>query len=259
MENLIKNNGIVLLIIIGLPGLFAWLLTQINRQTKANLVNHFGINSQVYCGFLGIIIHELSHLILALIFRHGIQSIRLLKLPHLHPNNASGDDLALGYVNHTWNRHSLYQVIGNLFIGVAPIFGCTAALLGLDWLLAPGLFQAILSVADTPEHPQWAASFQALTSTAVSWWQLLVLLLLTITIVVGGFDLSPADYQNSAIGLYSTVALLVGITSLLTLIGITSWIHTLMTWGLMIAIILSYALVVSLVIMLLTRLLTNRA
>ena len=75
MDNLIKNNGIVLLVIIGLPGLFAWLLTIINRQTKVNLVNHYGINSQVYCGFLGIIIHELSHLILALIFRHGIQSV----------------------------------------------------------------------------------------------------------------------------------------------------------------------------------------
>ena len=259
MENLIKNNSIVLLIIIGLPGLFAWLLTSVNRQTKANLVNHYGINSQVYFGFLGIIIHELSHLVLALIFRHGIQSVRLLKRPHLHPENETADDLALGYVNHTWNRHSLYQVIGNLFIGVAPIFGCTAALLGLDWFLAPGLFQAIFKLADTPEQPQWTASWQALTSTSTSWWQLLLLLILTVTIVIGGFDLSPADYQNSAIGLYSTVGIVLVLTTLLTLIGITSWIHTLVTWGLMVAIILGYSLLVSLVVMLITHLLTNRA
>ncbi|MDV0431766.1 hypothetical protein RXV91_12905 [Lactiplantibacillus sp. DA1] len=259
MENLIKNNSIVLLIIIGLPGLFAWLLTIVNRKTKANLVNHYGINSQVYCGFLGIIIHELSHLVLALIFRHGIQSVRLLKRPHLHPENESADDLALGYVNHTWNRRSLYQVIGNLFIGVAPIFGCTAALLGLDWLLAPGLFQAIFKLADTPEQLQWTASWQTLTSTSTSWWQLLLLLILTVTIVIGGFDLSPADYQNSTIGLYSTVGILLVLTTLLTLIGITSWIHTLVTWGLMVAIILGYSLFVSLVVMLITHLLTNRA
>ncbi|ERL42749.1 integral membrane protein [Lactiplantibacillus paraplantarum] len=259
MENLIKNNSIVLLIIIGLPGLFTWLLTSVNRQTKANLVNHYGINSQVYCGFLGIIIHELSHLVLALIFRHGIQSVRLLKRPHLHPENETADDLALGYVNHTWNRHSLYQVIGNLFIGVAPIFGCTAALLGLDWFLAPGLFQAIFKLADTPGQPQWTASWQALTSTSTSWWQLLLLLILTVTIVIGGFDLSPADYQNSAIGLYSTVGIVLVLTTLLTLIGITNWIHTLVTWGLMVAIILGYSLLVSLVVMLITHLLTNRA
>lgn len=259
MDNLIKNNGIVLLVIIGLPGLFAWLLTIINRQTKVNLVNHYGINSQVYCGFLGIIIHELSHLILALIFRHGIQSVRLLKRPHLHPEDESADDLALGYVNHTWNRHSRYQVIGNLFIGVAPIFGCTAALLGLDWLLAPGLFQAIFKLADTPEQPQWAASFHALNSTPTSWWQLLMLLFLTLVIVIGGFDLSPADYQNSAIGLYSTIVIIIVLTTLLTFIGITGWIHTLVTWGLMVAIILGYSLLVSLLVMLVTHLLTNRA
>ncbi|MBU7446717.1 MULTISPECIES: hypothetical protein [Lactiplantibacillus] len=259
MENLFKNNGLALLILIGVPGVFAWLLTLVNRQTKANLVNHYGINSQVYCVFLGIIIHELSHLIVALIFRHGIHSVRLLKLPRLHQVDDSDEAMALGYVNHTWNRHSLYQVIGNLFIGVAPIFGCTAALLGLDRLLAPGLFRAVFLLADTPEQPQWAASLHALTTTPVSWWQALLLLFLTLTIVIGGFDLSPADYQNSAIGLYSTVGLIIVITSILTLIGITGWLHQLVTWGLLVAMILSYSLLLSLIVMAVTRLLSNRA
>ncbi|RRK10646.1 hypothetical protein D1831_06175 [Lactiplantibacillus garii] len=258
MKELIMNNLLVLLITLGIPGSFAGLLTIINRRSKANLVNHFGINSQVYCGFLGIILHEISHLILAIIFRHGIQSVQLLKRPHLHPDTDAGDDLAMGYVNHTWNRHDPYQVIGNLFIGVAPIFGCTAALLGLDWWLAPGLGQAILKLAETPAHPDWSGSWAALVSTPIGWWQAPLLLFLTITIVLGGFDLSPADYQNSTVGLYSTFAVIVTITTILTLLGITGWITTLVSWGFTVAIILCYSLIVSLIVMLITQVLTNR-
>ncbi|WP_318765603.1 hypothetical protein [Lactiplantibacillus carotarum] len=259
MKELIENNGLVLLITLGIPGGFAWLLTIINRRSKANLVNHFGINSQVYCGFLGIMLHEISHLIMAIIFRHGIQSVRLLKRPHLHPDDEANDDLALGYVNHTWNRHNPYQVIGNLFIGVAPIFGCTAALLGLDQLLAPGLAQAILKLAESPSQPDWTGSWTALVTTPVGWWQALVLLFLTVTIVLGGFDLSPADYQNSALGLYTTFGIIIVVTTLLTLIGITGWIQVLVSWGFTLAIILCYSLIVSLIVMLITQILTNRA
>ncbi|WP_338209806.1 hypothetical protein [Lactiplantibacillus paraxiangfangensis] len=259
MKELVENNLLVLLITLGIPGGFAGLLTFINRRSKANLVNHFGINSQVYCGFLGIMLHEISHLILAIIFRHGIQSVQLLKRPHLHPNTDDDDDLALGYVNHTWNRHDPYQVIGNLFIGIAPIFGCTAALLGLDLWLAPGLAQAILKLAETPSRPDWSGSWQALVSTPVGWWQALLLLFLTVTIVLGGFDLSPADYENSAVGLYSTFGVIVVVTTILTLLGITSWIQVLVSWGFTLAIILCYSLIVSLFVMLITQILTNRA
>lgn len=256
MKVLLQNNLLVLLITLGIPGVFAWLLTVVNRRSKANLVNRFGINSQVYCGFLGIMLHEFSHLVLAIIFRHGIQSVRLLKRPHLRENGAD-DDLALGYVNHTWNQRDPYQVIGNLFIGIAPIFGCTGALLGLDFLLAPGLARAILKLAATPSQPDWAASWALIQAAPTTWWQLLLLAALTLTIVVGGFDLSPADYQNSAVGLYSTVTIIVVLTSLLTLLKITGWISILVSWGFTVAIILGYSLILSLLVMLLTQGLTR--
>jgi len=258
LKEIITNNGLVLLITLGLPELFTWLLSLTNRHTKVNLATRFGINSQVYIGFLGIMIHELSHLLIALLFRHQISSFRLVKRPHLQVEDRAEPDLALGYVRHTWNRRSPYQLIGNLFIGMAPIFGCTAVLLGLDQLLAPGLAKAIFALADTPTAPDWSASWQALTSTPFSWWQGLLLLILTITIVVGGLELSSADYQNQAIGLYSMIALLILITTIFTLLGITSWIHTLVMGGLTVAIILSYSLIVSLLIMLGSNLLTRR-
>ncbi|CAM3084744.1 hypothetical protein [Lactiplantibacillus plajomi] len=250
MGNLLTNNLIVLTIVIGVPAVFAWLLTLVNRRSKANLVNRFGINSQVYCGFLGIMLHEISHLFVALIFRHGIQSVRLIKLPHLHADQT--DDLALGYVNHTWNRNSPYQVIGNLFIGVAPIFGCTAALLGLDFWLAPGIGRAIVHLAATPEQLDWQGSLQLLMTSPTNWWQLGLLLLLSLSIILGGFDLSPADYENSALGLYSTCGGLVVLTSLATLIGWTGWMAPLIAWGLTVAIILGSSLIVSILVMVLT-------
>jgi len=254
LKLLILNYALVLGSLLGIPAGFAWLLTLVNRQTKSNLVTKFGINSQVYLGCLGIVIHETSHLIMAVIFRHGIQSVRLLKLPHLNTRNGD-DDLALGYVNHTWNQHSVYQNIGNLFIGVAPIFGCTASLLGLDYLLFPGLAHAILKLAAHPTRLAWADSWQVLTQQVGSWWQLLLLLGLTILIVIGGFDLSPADYQNSALGLSSTIVLLVILTTIITLLDAQASVvlQAITTWGLTMAIILSYSLLVSLVVMLITR------
>ncbi|ETY73557.1 hypothetical protein [Lactiplantibacillus fabifermentans] len=261
MKQLLWNNLLVLFSLLGIPALFAWLLTMINRRTKANLVNRFGINSQVYWGCLGIVIHELSHLIVAIIFRHGIQSVRLLKRPHLHPDTDENDDLALGYVNHTWNQHSFYQRVGNLFIGVAPIFGCTAALLGLDALFAPGLAKGILALAASPTNLQWTTSWHDMTSSFGSWWQLLLLLILTIIIVIGGFDLSPADYQNSSLGLTTATILIVVFTTLFTLLDqhATTYFHYIESFGLTIGIILCYSVIVSFVVMLLTSFLSNRA
>ncbi|BDZ31610.1 hypothetical protein RA086_10320 [Lactiplantibacillus sp. WILCCON 0030] len=260
MEQFIWNWLLVLISLLGLPAIFAWGLTTVNRHTKANLVNRYGINSQVYLGCLGIVIHELSHLIMAVIFRHGIQSVRLLKLPHLNQTNGADDDLVLGYVNHTWSQASFYQSIGNLFIGVAPIFGCTASLLGLDAWLYPGLAQAIFKIADHPFDPDWAGSWLALTTNTSSWWQLLLLLFLTILIVIGGFDLSPADYQNSSLGLVTMLILLTVATAIFSIFDQHAGqiLSVITSFGFTVGLILSYSLIVSLIIMFITKLLPLR-
>lgn len=260
MAQFIWNLLLVLLSLLGLPALLAWLLTIVNRQTKANLVNRYGINSQVYLGCLGIIIHELSHLIMAVIFRHHIQSVRLLKLPHLNQDTGVPEDLALGYVNHTWSQASIYQNVGNLFIGVAPIFGCTASLLGLDALLYPGLSQAIFRLADHPFDPDWAGSWAALTTNISGWWQLLLLLFLTILIVIGGFDLSPADYKNSSLGLSTMLIFLTVATIIFSIFDQQSTLilKAVTSFGFTVAMILGYSLLVSIIVMLITRLLPLR-
>jgi hypothetical protein len=48
----------------------------------------------------------------------------------------------LGYVNHSWNTKSLYQNLGNFFIGMGPIFSGTAALILGMYLFLPDSFAA---------------------------------------------------------------------------------------------------------------------
>ncbi|MBS0956815.1 hypothetical protein [Lactiplantibacillus plantarum] len=245
----ITNDIKALLIVLGIPACFILLLTIINRKTKGILASTFGFNSQLYLGCIGIIIHELSHLIMAIVFGHRVQSVRLLKMPNPNPINGKDSDLSLGYVNHIWNQNSRYQVIGNLFIGVAPVFGCTGILLGLMNVLAPNSYDAFLRLAETPNKATILSSVNSLLMP-IGWWQPLLLLVITINIVIGGFDLSSADYRNSSMGLYTAIILIVIIASLLTIAGFTGWLTTLLLWFGTLSVILSYSLVLSIIIML---------
>jgi hypothetical protein len=107
----------ITIIFIIFPALLILLIKQLSYLANEKLVNTFGFNSQIYVGGLGVIIHELSHLLLALIFLHHIDSVCLLRIP----NHNDISDKSLGYVRHSWSSRSIYQTIGNVFIGTAPV------------------------------------------------------------------------------------------------------------------------------------------
>jgi len=65
-------------------------------------------------GWLGTAVHELSHAIIAIIFGHKIDEIKLFQ--------TRSDSNRLGYVRLRYDKNSVYQRVGNLFIGVAPVF-----------------------------------------------------------------------------------------------------------------------------------------
>ena len=58
-------NGTFLMLLV--PALFVLALRQLSHEANQKLVNTFGFNSQIIAGGLGIIVHELSHLIMVII------------------------------------------------------------------------------------------------------------------------------------------------------------------------------------------------
>lgn len=203
LKIILLNIGMVLGSMIVGPFFFVYLLATINRDTKAMIASRFGTGGQLIFGFLGIILHEASHLLVAIIFGHHILSVRLIRRPTI-------DNPSLGYVNHTWRADSLYQKIGNLFIGIAPIFGCcTIILLLAKWLL-PDIYSQLIVLTQRPLSQLY------LTWPTFEWGNLLIFGLLTINICIGGFDLSTADYQNATQGLVATILLLIVLTILIS-------------------------------------------
>ena len=86
-------------------------------------------------GLIGTPIHELSHASMCLLFGHKIEDMKLFQT-----DDANG---VLGYVSHSYNKKNIYHVIGNYFIGVAPIFMGAVTLYFLMKALIPMAFVEI--------------------------------------------------------------------------------------------------------------------
>ncbi|MBR6071593.1 MAG: hypothetical protein IKP77_02020 [Acholeplasmatales bacterium] len=87
-------------------------------------------------GIIGTPIHELSHALFCIIFLHKITEMKLFQI--------NSEDGTLGYVNHSYNRRNIYHIIGNFFIGVAPILVGTTILILLMKLMVPSVFDGIV-------------------------------------------------------------------------------------------------------------------
>lgn len=102
----------------------------VERRVSRLLSHRFGWRSVLVTGWLGVPLHEISHLIMCWVFRHRIVAYRLFD-----PDPRTG---TLGYVHHAYQRRSLFQIAGNFFIGVAPLLAGSLVLLGGLALLLPG-------------------------------------------------------------------------------------------------------------------------
>ena len=109
---------------------FGLLIQLVSQLTFRSLEKAFGSKGTYLVAWLGTPVHELGHVLFCLIFRHRIEDMGLFK-----PDPNTG---TLGYVYHRWDRHNIWQVMGNFFIGVGPvILGC-GVLFVLFYFLVPG-------------------------------------------------------------------------------------------------------------------------
>lgn len=128
--------------------LFGFILYVLSSLTRRIFAKTLGSKTEVYLtGWIGTPIHELSHALFCLIFRHKINDIKLF--------NTKSD--TIGYVLHSYDSRSWYQQIGNFFIGVGPIIIGTLIVYLLFILLAPELKSNIFKMP----HVQYKQMFNS--------------------------------------------------------------------------------------------------
>lgn len=190
--------------VIAMFGLAVWLA----EKFFFRLVGYnFGRVACMATGFIGVPVHELGHAFFCVLFRHEIIEMRLYR-----PNS---DDGTLGYVNHAYNGRSVYQQIGNFFIGIGPIvFGC-AVLLVLMNLLVPNLYAAFRDSSNFSETGldffslaglksiagiMWGASLSFYSASEPGNWRWWVFMVPACSIALH-MSMSMADVKGSSLGL----------------------------------------------------------
>jgi hypothetical protein len=174
-------------------------------------------------GWLGTIIHELGHATFCLIFRHKITAMKLFD-----PDPETG---TLGYVEHSYNSKSLYQLVGNFFIGIGPILLATIIICLLSYLLLginPFKLAGNFSFAFSHIYSWdtliqvfqllWTSStsllYQVFSWHNLSTWQLYVFIYLAFAIG-SSITLSPPDIKGALKG-FSVILILIFVFNLAT-------------------------------------------
>lgn len=118
--------------IFGVMFVFGLLLYFLARSTRRVYTKSAGSTFDIILtGWIGVPVHEIGHAIFCLLFRHKIKRIKLFD-----PNPTDG---TIGYVAHSYNPKSIYQRIGNFFIGVGPIIFGSIVLYTIMYYLVPNM------------------------------------------------------------------------------------------------------------------------
>ena len=129
--NLATALALQILGIFGIFFLFGFVLSILQKYTQKKYYRTVGWKGILLTAWFGTPIHELGHAFFALVFNHKIKDISFF-----HPNKINGN---LGHVDHSYNPHSLYQRVGNFFIGSAPmIFGSIVLVVMLYFIIPNG-------------------------------------------------------------------------------------------------------------------------
>lgn len=121
------------LIIFGI--LFSFIKKHCNRYFSKSM-GHYGT---LIFGMIGVPIHELSHLLMCIIFKHTVTEVRLFR-----PIRSRQDNI-LGYVKHKYNKNSIYQLTGCFFIGIAPMVLGAFLIVFILNLIYPSILAAMIS------------------------------------------------------------------------------------------------------------------
>src|SRR3989344_5835128 len=138
--------------IFGLFGIFfilGFILSKLQEKTHKIYQQTIGWKGILWTAWVGTPFHEFGHYFFAKLFRH-----KIIKFKLFDPNQETGE---LGSVDHSFKKTSLYQRIGNFFIGVAPmIFGSIVLILLAYFFLPHGKeINSILSISALKSWNYW--------------------------------------------------------------------------------------------------------
>ncbi len=199
MVNFLIYVGQLVLFTLGVPvvcGLIAWLAERLFLRLCGAGSERVAYISSV----IGTPIHELGHAVMCVLFGHKITEMKLLLPPH-HPSGT------LGYVSHSYNKKNLWARLGNLFIGMGPIFSGLGVMILVLWLCFPAQWgnyltssQELLSAgANILELLQCAFSLLLSMPQAFvggKWWAVLIGTIVILS-VSQHITLSGADIKGS--------------------------------------------------------------
>jgi hypothetical protein len=192
--------------ITGMIILTGLLLGILRTYSIRNLQRSFGSKAVMITGFIGVPIHELSHAVFAVLFGHKVTKIKLLQKPD--------ENGTMGYVNHSYNKLSIYQQIGNFFIGIAPILGGASSIIVLMRYMLPLSYNEFIKILMENFHlttlnkstmEGMLSSYAALISTVFSFGNLknpaFYIFLFTAICISSHISLSYADMKGAFRGI----------------------------------------------------------
>lgn len=208
LGRVLSDMAFQLLCVGGLLVFCATLLYQLNHVIGGFLAQTFGWKSVLWTGWIGTPVHEISHAVMCPPFKHRIDKVVLFE-----PDPKSG---VLGYVRHSYDTRSIWAQLGNVFIGMAPLFGGALALYLVMLLLLPDVSWTRVSTAPANNLlEQGVRTFEG--SAQMLWatfsgsnlldWRFYLFLYLVLSI---GCHLAPsrADFEGSMMGFWLVLMLL---------------------------------------------------
>lgn len=208
--DLLRYYGNILACTVGvliLSGLLSWLFCRLFTHLVGG---HLGHRAVMWTAWIGTPVHEIGHALMCLLFGHRITEMRLYS-----PNSETN---TLGYVSHSYHPRNVYHQLGNLCIGLGPIFSGGAVMTGILFLAFPGAVRTFF--ADAFADIGAGGSFGTVildglhlipdlfTCDGKVW--LKIIGFVVMFAVALHINLSPADIRGSlrGLGVYAILALL---------------------------------------------------
>lgn len=206
--DLVSNFLIQIGTFLGIIFIFGFLIGLCHDIFYRNL-RHFGKPVFYATALIGAPIHELSHALFCIIFRHRITSFNPFVL------SSDPESPLWAHVGHSWNKRNLYQNVGNFFIGIAPILVMSALIFVMTHYLLPEFTQECIALIGSLDSFDFKQIWFVLSSMITGffsyyympiWWLVFILTLMLSL----HMSLSQADIKGSLSGIiFFVVALFI--------------------------------------------------